>query len=210
MHQVFLVIIFVMLSSCNTVSDKKVGYNHLELIREFDSLNLDYFPENPKSEDYFYKLDSINYAKSLGRCGAILVDYLNEVDFNNLIKKTETNEIATYTPNERCLLIVNMLSNEVSGSIFMDYYNKHCTHDYIPIPDFNYLLGRNYPSFFSNEGKLLNSFTIYILKAESGEFMSKRYLSKGIGLPDIWKNGYSGGIALNEEENVAIYWVEAW
>jgi hypothetical protein len=103
-----------------------------------------------------------------------------------------------------------MLSNEVSSSIFMDYYNKYCSHNYIPVPDFYFLLGRNYPDFFSNEGKLLNSFTIYILKAESGEFIPKRYLSKGIELPYKWKNGYSGGIVLNEEENIAIHWVEVW
>ena len=103
-----------------------------------------------------------------------------------------------------------MLSNEVSGSIFLDYYKKYCTKNYIPIPDFNSLLGRSYPDFFSKEGKLNNNFVIYILKAEPGDFIPMNDISNGIGLPDTWRNGYSSGIAINKTENIAIYWIEVW
>ena len=76
----------------------------------------------------------------------------------------------------------------------------------IPIPSLETLE----KDFDLNFVRLSDDYRIYILESRPGEFMSKKYLTTKNKIPDKIKNGFSRGIAINENDKEIIYWLCIW
>jgi len=72
-----------------------------------------------------------------------------------------------------------------------------------PIPNFEFCLKYPIPIEFYEKAK------IYVLGAEKGKFLEDNLLwSRGVKLPDEWKNGYTKGVVVSG--NIVVYWLEIW
>jgi len=121
--------------------------------------------------------------------------------------------IATYRTSDPCLFIVNRFETRETiesysyPNIDSTLLNKACYKDKYPIPNFV-----NYEEYKEAEKSVLDdSFTIYILESKKVNSWEKEFnMGPAAQMPDIWKNGYSRGIALSEEKRTVIYWTVIW
>lgn len=77
------------------------------------------------------------------------------------------------------------------------------------VPYFDKLLRSNKTIEFTQSGNLKN-YDLYIIEAKKGKFLAENNLSFGYGLPEEWRNGYTRGVAVNEDKGIVIYWLEIW
>ncbi|MFO8055500.1 MAG: hypothetical protein R6U19_10110 [Bacteroidales bacterium] len=210
MNKIKVFIIIVLFYSCHAaLNQPNLSYDYNKLQENFKEEFYSHFPRQV-SGDYIFNIEGVKATKTSNRCGASLLVNMQKEEITKLKERISDSILAEYKPSDRCLLTVNMLTNNIAGSIFIEHYNKLCTEEYIPVPDFSSLFVNSKLSLYTEEGKLTDNFTLYILKSEPGKFLDKKYLTEGIGLTEKWRNGYSRGIAINEKDNIVIYWLEIW
>ncbi|RXQ87260.1 hypothetical protein EO244_16600 [Ancylomarina salipaludis] len=201
--------ISLLIFGCN---NPKLKYSscYESLGRHFDYSLYNHFPDTLSNFKFYFKKNSPELTKENRSCGALLVVQITNEDLVKIEENIKDSVIATYKPNERCNLIVNLWESEKASEIFLDHYSKQCEDNFIPIPNFMNLLKGTRLIYSSEDGFLSNNFDVNILGAEPGMFIDNNYLSNGVGLPENWRNGYSKGIAINKKANVVIYWLEIW
>lgn len=199
-------LVFILLSSCDVgpANGYKLAYD--KILTGFDRVELfGHFPEEVYGA-YSFQTVFPSVAKMHGRCGVLLTcTYDNIQQFSEILDSSIQISILGNADN----LIVNA-GNEVGSAVYQNYSNV-AVADSIPIPDIEKLVLHK-DQFVRDQ--LLTSdrsiFMIYVIDAEPGKFLLSEQLTEGKGLPAKWKNGYSRGIALNETENLVIYWLELW
>lgn len=61
-----------------------------------------------------------------------------------------------------------------------------------------------------NPCNLSSDFIIYVIDAQPGIYLDNKILNECVCMPNNWKHGFSRGVALNDKENIVIYWLEIW
>lgn len=188
--------------------------NQKSYLEDIGKIN-EYFPKKltnhfPDSITGSYRLisDFPSSLKQNNRCGVILIDYnfKGNIENDSIIQSYEYK----ISPNEKCLLIVNMFENEISGKIYLDNLRYYCDNFFPPIPDFHSILPDSIDIEFMESGRLSNKYALYVIDSQPGYRLLSDQLSRGYGLPEKWGNGYSKGVAINKNNNLAIFWLEVW
>lgn len=180
-------------------SKAKAGFN--------DSL-FAHFPSSINGEYYIQSTnpDAVRYSN---RCGVTLVVRQDSVSVNKLIKTIKDSSVIVKSEDKK-LIFVNGFWSEGGGAIFIKYYKKkYDISSCVVIPYFDKLLSSKIKIESTQSGNLKN-YDIYIIEAKKGKFLAENNLSFGYGLPEEWRNGYTRGIAINEDKGVVIYWLEMW
>lgn len=191
-----LIILFsliILLTQCGDKRTREFLENYAKTRMEFPLELTDHFPYELKSIGQF---SAITPAGAYGHdmaffCLAIKTDSLDIMDTKTRLKKSNAKE---YEPNDSSLIIVGDT---------VDYSQKI---EGTPIPSFY----KYEKDFGLNSVRLDNDFKIYVLESKSGEYMGKEELTKDNKFPPNWKNGFSRGLAINEQEKTIIYWLTIW
>ena len=182
-----------LLSRCGPQRSKELLENYVKARIEFPAQLTDHFPSEPKS---IGQVSAITPAGAHGHDMAFLslaikTDSLEILDIEKTLEKAK---IKAFAPNDSSLIIVGDT---------VDYSRKINS---IPIPSFY----RYEKDFGLNAVRLDNDFRIYVLESKSGEYMDVEYLTKDNKFPSDWKNGFSRGLAINDQEKIIIYWLTIW
>jgi hypothetical protein len=183
----------ILLTRCGDKRTKEFLENYVKAKMEFPDDLTDHFPYKLKSIGQF---SVITPAGAYGHdmaffCLAMKSDSLEIVDTKTRLKKAGVKE---YMPNDSSLIIVGDT---------VDYSKKT---EGVPIPSF-YKCEKD---FGLNSVRLDNDFKIYVLESKSGEYMDKDDLTTHNRFPSNWKNGFSRGLAINDQEKTIIYWLTIW
>jgi hypothetical protein len=191
-------ILLLLISSCSS-NYYKVDFEKVS--KEFSLELLTHFPINVKGS---YEIKSDFPAGFLyedyKRCGVLLIVSSEEAKIDALKKQA----IQIVKLNDENNFVVNRYNK-----------NSHPILDSLsyPIPDFAHLL-RNESwtnNITSNAIDIVNDdLVIYIIESKKGEFVDEKYLVNDIEMPKGWEHGFSRGIAINEESNLTIFWLEIW
>jgi hypothetical protein len=147
--------------------------------------------------------------------GLILYEYdvyIKEID--SIIERVnKIAPLAKYKSSDSCLLIINRFETLDTYKNFAippvkdsSQINKKCYRNQYPLPNFI----EYYRPNKNSDLKLDNTFLIYVLEAGSGKYSEKYNLLPSPQMPDNWKNGYSKGIAISEQNKTIIYWSVIW
>ena len=79
-----------------------------------------------------------------------------------------------------------------------------------PVPDIINIILRDPYVDKEVKNKINNDMVLYIIDSKPGIYINKEYLPKDVCMPNKWRNGYSRGIAIDDTESIAIYWLEIW
>jgi len=217
---IFASFIFMGCSNNSNLSDYKIDYKELE-----ETYGKDKISHIPKNLDVPYAFlmftaDEYCYIK---KTGFTITYTTTDYEIDSLVKHYNNTCLQMVSPSDSCLLVVHPILNENLDGIDYIYevrdetddcnsltskIQANCKETSIPVPNF-------WETEFNdinitNNDRLNDNFTIYVLDAEKGKFLNQKILSDGCGLPIDWKNGYSKGVAINPIDNVVIYWLEIW
>lgn len=182
--------------------------NKYDSIREFfEDKMINHFPRTIDS-------NTISFTESLSPdFGDIELIYTAKTtDLSLELKKIGRSPIAIYNADDTCLLIVNKYATSANYYKLKSPDNESnikslgCYKDKYPVPNF----WHNDYTVEDTQCKLPDDFKLYVLEANAGIYLNKKYLTDGKFMPDNWKNGYSKGVAISEKRKVIIYWVIIW
>lgn len=233
-----MVLLLASMTSCdNTVINKKKISEYNSLLDEYSSIFNDslinHFPDSIDSLYSFFHYRSKSQEDFLLKRNSLILCALVSSQELDSIKYLASNSIETIYPNDGCALIVSIFDNK-SPDLKADFEREiaiqknenieqeisllekelkikrdnTCEELTLPIPNFSPVKFFDYN--IVNGNRLTDDFTLFILNAGKGYFLPEEYLTHGIGLPLEWKNGFSKGIAINENENIVIFWIEVW
>lgn len=203
---IFFLSPLIFLASCinSGVVNSNLRESRIEFIKELS----DHFPDqfNERRAYVIVRKPTIYTDIQYGaRIQLMLTKATKEIwDFEN----THSQFKSILRPNDSCLLIIQRFGLYEKGKYdnYSDSLFKSCKSFSVPIPDFTNLNKcLNYNSY-----RLPNDFSIYVIDAKPGIFIDADCLSKGLGLPEYWRNGYSKGVALSKARNTIIYWLDVW
>ncbi len=83
-------------------------------------------------------------------------------------------------------------------------FASKCPNPSLPVPCLTVLFDE------LDKVTLEQDFELYIIEAKQGEYLDSESLSSGLGMPPEWKNGYTRGVALDNKNQKAIYWLIIW
>lgn len=205
----------IILSSCKNNSNNK-SYDSIYNIKYKEGLDLfnrdfvDHFPSTLDNEPLFF-----NYFTDTELDGyrVILIQKKKKQAIITFCDSIQGIALAKYHANDTCNLVVNQYTNKdnwhqqnKAPKGYKNYLERECYSDKYPIPNF----WRNKFATESNTCKLPDDFEVYVLQAEQGVNFDKRYLTRGIYMPERWKHGYSKGVAISTKRNIIIYWFVVW
>jgi hypothetical protein len=212
---IILFIIFSVLSCTSQVKDSKykrkletANIEYQALLATFEKEYLDHFPKRLDAMPFtYFHMETGIYENNIG----LIVQLPLTIDNLDSIV---SHAIARYSPDDTFLLIVNRFRNKTNwfkSSLTLSNQerskiNRLCYSDKLPIPNF----WRNDLISDVTDCKLPKDFDIYVFEAKSGKFIEKENLTKGIYMPENWKNGFSRGVAISTKRNIIIYWFIAW
>lgn len=189
-----LLIAIALVASCHQSQDKKILTDYAESISSFSPDLVDHFPRNlsnKKISGIYVTSPSGAYAENMAYL--FLDFYSDSVELEGLLKKVMENNIKGYYPNDTSLIVIGDT---------IDYSNQLSR---VPVPSFLCIE----KDFGLNSIRLSNDFLLFVLDAQSGEFVKVDYESRD-KLPPQWKKGYSKGIAINKKKRNVIYWLVVW
>lgn len=208
---IFFIVISTTLSCIdNNKRDSTINTNYTEGLNHFDEVFVDHFPSKLNQKPIFFnfftdtKLDSYRI---------VLFQKMKEKDIETILDTLQTSVLAVYNANDTCNLVVNQFTNKnnwfdqnKAPSGYRQRLERECLNSKYPIPNF----WRNKLATDSNDCRLPNDFKIYVIQAQQGKSLNKKYLTSGRYMPEPWKNGYSKGIAASLDRNIIIYWFVIW
>lgn len=137
---------------------------------------------------------------------------LTEKELDRVVRKATIHSIAQYSSTDSCNFIVNRFESRATSENFSmpkitdtAQIDKPCFKDKYPIPNFIDYSIEEGVDFWKEPG-----FEIFVLDAGSNSKFNTFNLTPNYQMPEIWKNGYSKGIALNFRKKMVIYWLIVW
>lgn len=232
------IVFLILLTSCTFMSnDKNSSYQYYlnTYSSIFNDTLLSHFPNNVDSLFDFYHCRSKNEnpeEQFLKRNSLVLINQVSNTTKDS-VKQTVVNAKQIINSFDSCALIVNAINQqepdlydefnritklskheniekEIDSLLFelVAFRQQNCNSLTLPIPNFSPLHFYEYE--ITSLNRLTDDFVLYILDAKSGKYLPKEYLTTGLGMPDNWKNGFSKGIAISENRNIIVYWLEIW
>lgn len=191
--------------SCTVQCSDAVTEEYRQKLKEYPSFLIDFFPDTIAN---VYSLESDDDTTSL----CISYKYFNYE--SKIVKPSDF--LIKYTASNPDLITIKRETVtywDRSKKIFYKSINKDSIC-YYPIPYFELddksMIGVKTEAVYSENTAcgLSKDFEIYVLDSKPGNYW------KGLKpldyMPEGWKNGYSKGICINEESNIAIYWFVVW
>jgi hypothetical protein len=204
-----LICLFSLLS-CYQSDKNYVNKEYYNTLKFFPKKFTNHFPTRfeRKSVGSFVSVTDENSSLNIS---LILSKDLDTTNYKNKYDSLKNNAIATYEPQDTCLLIIDEMRNK--SNEFKPHHEfeqksefNSCTLDKLPITNF---FMTDYHQV-ENVNRLQDDFDIFVLEAEEGKHWDDKYLCDGCNMPDGWEYGYSKGIAISEDKKVIIYWFVIW
>lgn len=203
-----VVICSVICVSCAEMTKQDYKSDLTKVRNSFRDSLFTHFPSMVEG-GYFIQLTEPSGVRYSNRCGVTLVVKQDSVSINKLIKTIKDSSVIVKSEDKK-LIFVNRYWSEGGGAIFIEYYKKkYDISSCVVIPYFEKILRSNRNIEFTESGNLKN-YNIYIIEAKKGKYLAENNLSFGYGLPEEWRNGYTRGVAINEDKGIVIYWLEMW
>ena len=189
------------------MEDLNKGYHESKSF--FDNKFTTHFPDVLNESIITY---SNSISPVLGSLGLMVIDRLNKENLVQIQKNYEQTCLRKYKASDSCLLIVDrFLTRKKYYKVENSDYDKKlvdrpCYSGKYPVPNF----WHNVFTTNETECKLPGDFILYVIDAKQGKFLKEDLLTNGWFMPKQWKNGYSKGVAISQQRNVIIYWLEIW
>ena len=135
-------------------------------------------------------------------CGIRLLLKMEATEFHEYVDYLDKNYTVKYNFKEKCLYYIN--DNKGERKPFNAPKCDTIDNLKLPVTNFQYCIEKEQDSSF------YNSSIIHVVSAKKGRFIKKDYLTKGVGLSNEWKNGYSKGVLVNEKNQEVYLWLEVW
>jgi len=202
----------LLIISCNgQVIEERSNSKYKSAKKGFASELTSHFPDMLTTQPNTF-VDSKNLSKN-DVC-FMLYEYNVDIEkIDSIINKIKNNQIAKYSSNDSCLIVINRFETVDTHQNRKDVkvtdstkINRDCYQGLYPIP--NFIDYRNVSSI--NDIKLDKDFDIYVFEAKSANNFKEFDLPPNFQMPDEWKNGYSKGIAISKEKKTVIYWSVIW
>lgn len=195
----FLLVIILSYSSSAQIDLEKVKENYREVISLYPKTLTDHFLDPEKANFVHLGLEvpgvsNLNQVNAIFICDSVLIATIEE--------KIIQEAVAIYHFTDSCFMIVDYDTSIYDTTVIK---LKQCNNfnGMFPIPNFEFCLKYPIPVEFYEKAK------IYVLGAEKGKFLADNLLwSRGVKLPDEWKNGYTKGVVVSG--NIVVYWLEVW
>lgn len=203
LHLIFFALVFVLSCQDKSAQSPKRKVDYLQLIEEYPKGLTIHFPKQKElKSDYV-----LNYT------------YLSRFSPSQLIvkQKESKSRIDSLISNSRKIVysdtsyyIVNKYvrdSNILSITNNYGQFKTQIEHQRaVPIPNFYKL-----SDFDEKSYNLLNrSYAIYLVEAEPKQCCSEKFHQGTWHMPEVWKDGFSRGYAINLEDETVIYWLVIW
>ncbi len=218
---IYILGISLLLVSCHGFwMEKYFQNNYTKTLSYLDSNLIDHFPKEISNHSTF--ITQLSYGQDPNKmigfsCNEIeLIINPPEEIYDSLKTYFKQRSIVKLSPSDSTLLLVFSYCDtlEVDGYIFKNQESpekqKHAKDNItiarsLPVPLFDI------QEYSGNTKSGLNEdFIIFILGANSGEYLDKNHLEECDCLPANWKHGYSKGVAMNDKRKVIIYWTIFW
>jgi|WetSurMetagenome_2_1015567.scaffolds.fasta_scaffold28972_3 hypothetical protein len=201
-----LLIVALTLTSC--IHDDSAAYLLKESKKEFSKNLTDHFPDEFNERNaYLIIREPTTFTEFQygARIQLLLTKASKEI---KAFESSPPNIKSVIHSSDSCLLIIQRfgMNEKEKYSVYTDSLFMRCKCFSYPIPDFTILNKCMNKNFYL----LPDDFTLYVIDAKPGIFMDSLCLSKGLGLPKEWKNGYSKGIAVSKKRSAIIYWLDVW
>ncbi len=201
MNRLILIFVSILLMSwgCDIKNPGYYNSDWARISKDFNDSLLTHFPQNVKGSYYFTTTFPVK-CKESNRCGVILAIPTDSESYKSHIPTSVTSTIE-YKNSDPCIIIIN-------GQKTVDIEQRY--EDSLRIvPNIKRLITEcKTCSEIRNEQ--LSEFSYYLVDNQPGIFIEEKYLSEREDLPQIWKNGFSKGIAINQSKTLVIYWLEIW
>lgn len=208
-----IVVVFIwFLSGCKYSMDvKRANENYTEtILSKCDNKYLAHFPS---SIEYLPVGFGVRVKdKNIEQAFFLTTKYPENI-FDTLYSYFQNNSVQIYDANQENLLIVNRFTTEdnwfeskVVAQKDIFYFNNLDYGTKLPVPNFwdeSYTKG-------NTACNLSPDFKLFVVEAKSGVFFEDSLLSDGEYMPDLWRNGYSRGIAMSKDTRKVIYWFNYW
>ncbi len=210
MTKIILGSLFILFScGCRVESDYNSAYkNERSNLQVYftDSL-LHHIPEETLNP---FRLISVfpERCPMYNRCGVIILLKHDESYIANLKRKYGLKDLLKINFLDSCNLIVNKHDSIVACREYLNSISN-CKKLLLPIPDLDRIVN-NSKTIVKPESINLGEYDIFVLEASPGHYINDKFLSNGQCMPNEWRNGFSRGLAINEQNSKVIYWLEIW
>lgn len=220
-YKTFLVLFLIIsnISCLNTNFDQSIKFYYNKDRGLFPKELTEHFPDDISEGciELKSKYSPSKLADSCFRPNELYVSIKYNQDNYNILKTKFLQSSYQLNPNDTNLLLIMSYCDVliVDGYVFRNRENektkelarKNSNRDNgIPIPIF---ILEDFKQV-DNPCNLSNDFIIYVIDAQPGIFLDKEIMNECVCMPDTWKHGFSRGVALNDSENIVIYWLEIW
>jgi len=195
----------IVVLSCKDKSAKrtnaKVGY--LQVLEEHPKGLIAHFPKEKEMKSYY--VSQYTYLSKYSPSQLIVKQKESKAKIDSLISvsiKIIYSDTSYYIVNKylRDSNILSITNNYKQFKTQIEHQGA------VPIPNFydvNDFDGKSY--------NLLNkSYTIYLIEAESKKCCAEKFHQGNWHMPDVWKDGFSRGYAINLKDDSVIYWLVIW
>jgi len=195
----FLFVVILAYSSSAQIDLGKVKETYKEVLSHYPKILTDHFLDPEKANFLHLGIEApgvsnLNQVNAIFLCDSAITTAIEE----KLIQEA----VAIYHFTDSCFMIVDYDTTIYVTTVIK---LKQCNNfdGMFPIPNFEFCLKHQIPKEFYEKAN------IYVLGAEKGKFLAENLLlSKGVKLPDEWKNGYTKGVVVSG--NIVVYWLEIW
>ena len=220
----YTIIVFLISVSCNSQTSKnKIENTYISARSFFPKKTLRYMPENSNSNTIIVSTN-VNSVITKGDLKnefspifLFAVENYKKNQFDSLKMEIKKNSLINIESNDTNIILIGsyleMKESDYfqfigfdSGEESFNVINRNIRmYEKTPIPIFD--INGYKDSTYSH---LDRNFTFYVTDFQKGIFIDDKYLSKKNLLPENWKHGYSNGCAIEEKEQIIIYWVVVW
>ncbi len=198
LHTILLVVILSYSSSAQ-IDLEKAKENYKEVLSLYPKILTSHFLDPEKARFVHFGLRypgvaNLNIVNAIFICDSALTTAIEE--------KIIQEAVAIYHFTDSCFMIVDY-DTSIYDTTVIKLMQCNNFEEMFPIPNFEFCLKLPLPIKFYEEAN------IYVLGAEKGKFLEENLLwSRGVKLPDEWKNGYTKGVVVSG--NIVVYWLEIW
>lgn len=217
-HKFILIIIsiaVIIIESCdsNSIHIGEMNSNYKRLRSSFDSAFVSHFPRSIDKLPAKFQRSKDTRRSHPG----LRLKYKKTLDEIKYLKaELDSISLAKYKSEDTCLLIIDSHLNEKNWLKYDKWLrigpevtgiDKDCNLGKLPVPKF---WEEGWHENTSTQIGLNPGYTLYVLDSKSGVFMDESKLPNGKYTPFVWEHGYTRGVAINEKDNVVIYWFDIW
>lgn len=140
----------------------------------------------------------------------VLTLKMAQSEFDSIKTMLDSAHYQRYSSNDSIPLIVNRPATPDNWIDMSDRRHEVSTQKYKgeKPPIINFYDHKEYDS--NSSTNLPDDYLVYVIEAEKGVHWDDKHHEENWFMPEEWKDGFSRGIALNDNSNIVIFWVVVW